>query len=78
MDTLVHALGILDGMIKPQPMLRWAGGKRQLLETLIASFPKDLNLQKHNYFEPFFGGGALFFSLANFPMWVGTESFAGK
>ena len=65
-------------MIKPQPMLRWAGGKRQLLETLVASFPKDLVLMKHNYFEPFLGGGALFFSLANFSMQSEPETLIGK
>lgn len=46
-------------------MLRWAGGKRQHLETLLASFPQNFDLVKNNYFEPFLGGGALFFSLAN-------------
>jgi len=51
-------------MILPQPMLRWAGGKRQLLKILTASFPKDLDLSKNKYFEPFLGSGALFFGFA--------------
>jgi len=43
-----------------QPVLKWAGGKRQLLEELYARFP-----EKYNHFhEPFFGGGALFFDLS--------------
>lgn len=42
-----------------EPVLKWAGGKRQLLDELFARFP-----QEFNYFhEPFFGGGALFFDL---------------
>jgi DNA adenine methylase len=41
------------------PVLKWAGGKRQLLDELYARFPADFN----NYHEPMFGGGALFFHL---------------
>lgn len=60
-----HPIGIIDGVIKPQPILRWAGGKRQLLEVLLAVRPLRFDLRKNNYFEPFLGGGALFFSLAS-------------
>lgn len=42
-----------------QPVLKWAGGKRQLLDELYARFPEDYN----HFHEPFFGGGALFFDL---------------
>lgn len=41
------------------PVLKWAGGKRQLLDELYARFPEDYN----HFHEPFFGGGALFFDL---------------
>lgn len=41
------------------PVLKWAGGKRQLLDTLIPLVPKDYSV----YCEPFVGGGALFFAL---------------
>ena len=37
--------------------LRWVGGKTRLLPVLHQYLPKTCN----NYFEPFFGGGALFF-----------------
>ena len=43
------------------PVVKWAGGKRQILEKLKANMPKQFN----NYFEPFIGGGALFFYLMN-------------
>lgn len=44
-------------MVMVKPILKWAGGKRQLLDELYARFPEE-----YNYFhEPFFGGGALFF-----------------
>jgi len=41
------------------PILKWAGGKRQLLDELYARFPKSYA----HFHEPFFGGGALFFDL---------------
>lgn len=43
-----------------QPFVKWAGGKRQLLNALIQRMPKEYN----TYYEPFIGGGALFFDLA--------------
>ncbi len=43
----------------PRPILKWAGGKQQLLNVLLPKIPKKYN----RYIEPFFGGGALFFSL---------------
>lgn len=39
------------------PILKWAGGKRQLLDELYNRFPQDYT----HYHEPFFGGGAVFF-----------------
>lgn len=45
--------------MQTKPFLKWAGGKRQLLPKLLPIVPKTFN----NYFEPFLGGGALFFAL---------------
>lgn len=42
------------------PVVKWAGGKRQILGKLKANLPEKFN----NYFEPFIGGGALLFDLA--------------
>lgn len=44
---------------KAYPIVKWVGGKRQLINQLIENMPKSFN----RYFEPFFGGGALFFEL---------------
>lgn len=44
-----------------EPFVKWAGGKRQLLEEIHARLPKDLD--EHKYYEPFVGGGALLFNL---------------
>lgn len=43
------------------PFLKWAGGKRDLAQTLLEIMPSDFNA----YFEPFLGGGAVFFALQN-------------
>jgi DNA adenine methylase len=43
------------------PLLKWAGGKRQLLAVLNSRLPHDWN----DFYEPFFGGGAFFVSLQN-------------
>lgn len=42
-----------------RPFLKWPGGKRQLLPELHKRMPKVYG----RYFEPFVGGGALFFSV---------------
>lgn len=45
-----------------RPILKWAGGKGQLLERLSAYFPKALSDGTvKDYYEPFLGGGAMFF-----------------
>lgn len=43
----------------PEPFVKWAGGKSQLLDRLLPLAPRKFNV----YFEPFVGGGALFFRL---------------
>lgn len=42
-----------------EPVLKWAGGKRQLLPEITARFPVSYD----GYHEPFVGGGAVFFAL---------------
>ncbi|HVR03554.1 MAG TPA: DNA adenine methylase [Polyangia bacterium] len=44
-----------------KPFLKWVGGKRQLLPHLIPRAPKADDIG--TYYEPFLGGGALFFHL---------------
>ncbi|KHS54037.1 Dam family site-specific DNA-(adenine-N6)-methyltransferase [Brevibacterium linens] len=42
-----------------RPVLKWAGGKTQIVPDLRDRLPNKFN----KYIEPFFGGGALFFSI---------------
>ncbi len=44
---------------KIYPFVKWAGGKRQLIPIIEKLIPKDFDC----YYEPFVGGGALFFHL---------------
>ncbi len=48
-----------------RPFLKWAGGKRQLLAQIDARLPAELkNGRIHRYVEPFIGGSAVFFHVA--------------
>jgi len=45
-----------------KPFLRWAGGKRRLLEYLEYCMPSNLN-NNYTFFEPFLGAGSMFFHI---------------
>jgi DNA adenine methylase len=44
-----------------KPFIRWVGGKRRLLSKILPYVPGRIN----NYYEPFLGGGAVFFACAS-------------
>lgn len=51
---------------KPKPFVKWVGGKRQLLRQFreLGLYPsEDFNPITNTYYEPFVGGGAVFFDL---------------
>lgn len=50
-----------------EPFLKWAGGKRQLIDELEKRLPKHILNTKYidTYIEPFIGGGSFFFHLKN-------------
>lgn len=43
------------------PILKWAGGKRRYIDLFFKEMPNSFN----NFYEPFLGGGALFFNIFN-------------
>lgn len=42
-----------------KPVIKWVGGKSQILNTVLDTFPKELN----HYHEPFLGGGSVLFGI---------------
>jgi len=48
-------------IMKLKPVIKWAGGKRQILPELLKHFPRDFN----NYHEPFLGGASVVLHLWN-------------
>lgn len=57
---IVGMKSILNSKQALRPFTKWTGGKRQLLSVIKSLMPESYN----RYFEPFVGGGALFFELA--------------
>ena len=49
-----------NGVIRRIPnLIKWAGGKSSSLKSILQEVPEKFN----HYYEPFFGGGALFWTL---------------
>jgi DNA adenine methylase len=60
----IPAVSPLPSTVAPavvaRPFLKWAGGKGRLISQYESYFPASC----HTYYEPFVGGGAVFFHLA--------------
>ena len=56
-----------------KPFMKWVGGKTQIINDVIAMFPKEMN----NYHEPFLGGGSVLLALLSHKS-NGTITVAGK
>lgn len=52
--------------IRVPPLIKWPGGKRSLFEQILPHLPPS----PKRYFEPFLGGGAIFFALQPSKAWL--------
>ena len=59
MNSVQPAFCLRSADAPRRPFVKWVGGKRQLLPQLLRHVPERFG----RYFEPFVGGGALFFAL---------------
>ena len=61
MPSMDAGAGLFQGVVRvpKRPLLKWAGGKTQLLGILRKAIPREFS----RYAEVFFGGGALYWSL---------------
>lgn len=66
-NTVEPLLKLTKPLMKP--FLKWVGGKTQIIETVLSSFPKEFN----NYYEPFLGGGSVLLGFLSY-----NTSFKGK
>jgi DNA adenine methylase len=44
-----------------KPFVKWVGGKRSLIHAILPRLPEKFK----TYFEPFVGGGALYFAISD-------------
>ena len=56
---MAELLALKEIVVQTKPILKWAGGKTQMLGDLLPKVPTSYG----RYIEPFFGGGAMFFAL---------------
>ena len=63
-------------MIKGKPFVKWAGGKRQIIDKLLKYAPDEFN----TYYEPFVGGGAVYLNIdcSNLEIEVLSKTSTGK
>lgn len=59
-DAGGEGAGKSENTVTATPFLKWAGSKRFLAEEILRRLPAKIN----TYYEPFVGGGAVFFALA--------------
>lgn len=55
-----------------KPILKWVGGKKQILEEVLSNFPKKIN----NYHEVFIGGGSVLIGLLNSKIKIDGKIYA--
>src|SRR6187549_110513 len=60
---MLEPLARMHSRADVKPVLKWAGGKRQLLEPILSYVERTFPERIEKYYEPFAGGAAVFFAL---------------
>ena len=60
-DDLRHTIRPDFDKTPAAPFIKWAGGKRAIMAEIASHFPEQVS----TYWEPFVGGGAVFFAMAD-------------
>jgi DNA adenine methylase len=53
---------LVEKIYTPKPILKWVGGKTQIIDKLIVDFPVEMN----NYREAFLGGGSVLLTVLSY------------
>ena len=62
MDNKLVKDVLVKKIIIPKPILKWVGGKTQIIDKLIVDFPIEIN----NYREAFLGGGSVLLAFLSY------------
>ena len=57
-ESRLRLLAVADDL-RTKPFLKWAGGKTRLLSSILPYVPSKIS----SYYEPFLGGGSMFFAI---------------
>lgn len=58
---LLYAVASTPVQVRAKPVIKWVGGKTQLLKPIFDALPETIE----TYYEPFIGGAAVFLALAS-------------
>jgi DNA adenine methylase len=64
-DSVYYQLYFTE--VEAEPFVKWAGGKRQIINEIHDFLPGFIENNEITYIEPFVGGGAVYFSLFRSP-----------